>query len=53
MPLHLKSEDDRTIKKKINPQDFTIPDSDTGESDSVPFACAVSSLSTKAFAGMI
>lgn len=29
MPLHLKSEDDRTIKKKINPQGFTIPDSDT------------------------
>ena len=28
MPLHLKSEDDRTIKKKINPQGFTIPDSD-------------------------
>lgn len=29
MPLHLKSEDERTIKKKLNPQGFSISDSDT------------------------
>lgn len=29
MPLHLKKESERTIKKELHPQGFTIPDKDT------------------------